>query len=157
MRPRRQVANACTMADMLPAPTDGVTLAGGEIGSLSYERALEELDGLIARLEAGRVDLDEAITCYERGTRLAQHCERLLDRTEQKVTQVVVGSGGEREQPFDPLPAPSAGTAPAAGPAGREDAAPRRAASVGSPSTFNPTGLEGRPQAPPVDPDDVPF
>ncbi|MFN2451634.1 MAG: exodeoxyribonuclease VII small subunit, partial [Candidatus Dormibacteria bacterium] len=90
-----------------PPPVGDAAAHGGEIGTLSYERALEELDGLITRLETGRVDLDEAISCYERGTRLAQHCERLLDRTEQKVTQVVVGGGGEREQPFEPLTGPA--------------------------------------------------
>ncbi|GAC1337467.1 MAG: hypothetical protein NVSMB29_01820 [Candidatus Dormibacteria bacterium] len=142
---------------MRPVTGEGEAVAA-EIGTLSYERALEELDGLITRLEAGRVDLDEAISCYERGARLAQHCERLLDRTEQKVTQVVVTGAGEREQPFDPLPPPAADSAqPAPRPAGPEEAARPRARSVGAPLPFATPGLEPRSKGSAIDPDDIPF
>jgi exodeoxyribonuclease VII small subunit len=77
--------------------------AGDDIEGLSYERALAELDQIIERLERGAVALDEAIAAYERGARLAQHCGSLLDRTEQKVTQLVVGAGGRiTEKPLEP-------------------------------------------------------
>lgn len=73
----------------------------GDIAGLSYERALAELDQIIERLERGAVPLEEAIAAYERGARLAQHCAELLDRTEQKVSQLVVGGGGRvTEKPF---------------------------------------------------------
>jgi exodeoxyribonuclease VII small subunit len=75
---------------------------GDDIESLTYETALLELDGIIERLERGAVALDEAIAAYERGTRLAQHCGALLDRTEQKISQLVVtGSGRQAEKPFE--------------------------------------------------------
>lgn len=80
----------------------GAMMESEEIDGLSYERALGELDQIIERLERGAVALDEAIAAYERGARLAQHCSRLLDRTEQKVSQLVVGSGGRiTEKPLD--------------------------------------------------------
>ena len=73
-----------------------------DISALSYEKALEELDQIIERLERGAVALDEAIAAYERGARLAQHCASLLDRTEQKISQLVVGGGGRlAEKPFE--------------------------------------------------------
>jgi exodeoxyribonuclease VII small subunit len=82
---------------------DGARHAGDDIEGLSYERALAELDQIIERLERGAVALDEAIAAYERGARLAQHCGNLLDRTEQKVTQLVVGAGGRiTEKPLAP-------------------------------------------------------
>ena len=81
----------------------GVRPAGDDVEGLSYERALAELDQIIERLERGAVALDEAIAAYERGARLAQHCGSLLDRTEQKVTQLVVGAGGRiTEKPLEP-------------------------------------------------------
>jgi exodeoxyribonuclease VII small subunit len=99
-------------------------VAGDDVDGLSYERALAELDQIIERLERGAVALDEAIAAYERGARLAQHCGSLLDRTEQKISQLVVGAGGritekplapERESAeLSPLP-PGAPLAPAAG------------------------------------------
>jgi exodeoxyribonuclease VII small subunit len=97
-----------------------------DIAAMRYEQALAELDTLIGRLEGGTVDLDEAIACYERGSRLAQRCAELLDLTEQRVMQLVVGSGpNPQERPFvaeapvsapsPPLRARSAGPAPPAG------------------------------------------
>ena len=100
-----------------------------DVATLSFEAALAELDGLITRLEAGSVDLEEAIACYERGAQLAQRCAELLDRTEAKVMQLVVGAGGvQEERPFTP----GADAAPAA------DASPRASKPPG-----------GRPSVPP--------
>jgi exodeoxyribonuclease VII small subunit len=114
--------------------------------ALTYEAALAQLDALIQRLEAGSIPLEEAIAAYERGVRLARHCEELLDRTERRVSALVIGGDGRPvEQPLqiDPVAAPE----PAPG-------APR---DVGEDAG----GLFGRSSlrrpAQPVDPDDVPF
>ncbi len=86
------------------AAPGGSGTGSDDIDRLSYERALAELDQIIERLERGAVALDEAIAAYERGARLAQHCGGLLDRTEQKISQLVVGAGGRvTEKPLDPL------------------------------------------------------
>ncbi|MGI8847886.1 MAG: exodeoxyribonuclease VII small subunit [Candidatus Dormibacteria bacterium] len=89
-------------------PDDAVT-------TLSYETALGELDDIIGKLEGGAVALDEAITFYERGAQLARHCAQLLDRTEQKVSQLVIGGGGtliERPLVEDGAAVPSVTTTP---------------------------------------------
>jgi len=137
---------------------------GDDIESLSYEVALTELDGIIERLERGAVALDEAIAAYERGSRLAQHCGELLDRTEQKITQLVVGGGGlQAERPFDPERAERDPVA--AAPVGRpaEAGLPFGSAAGGTPgpgaaemgrsAAASPT----RRDAVPIDPDDIPF
>jgi len=132
-----------------------------DVTSLSYERALAELDALIERLEGGAVNLEEAIACYERGSRLVQRCSELLDRTEQSVMQLVVGGGGSlQERPFtpetaaeppparpDPMPAPPPGALPARPVGGRR-----------APSLL--PGLDAEPareRRPPIDPDEIPF
>lgn len=127
-----------------------------DVASMSFERALAELDTLIARLEGGAVQLDEAIACYQRGSRLVERCSELLDRTEQSVTQLVVGRGGSQERPFSPEAVPAEEASP-----------PRRARSVapqGSPGRpallpgLGPDPEAARPERrPPVDPDDIPF
>lgn len=101
-----------------------------DIAAMRYEQALAELDTLIGRLEGGTVDLDEAIACYERGSQLAQRCAELLDLTEQRVMQLVVGSGPTaQERPFvaeqaqpapgpAPVPAQRARTVPGPRPGG---------------------------------------
>ncbi|MGH7721639.1 MAG: exodeoxyribonuclease VII small subunit [Candidatus Dormibacteria bacterium] len=117
-----------------------------DLTTLSYEAALAELDLVIARLERGDVELEAAISAYERGAALIRHCAQLLDRTEQKITQLVVGAAGEVERPFQP-PTDRA-EAPAA--------APPRAASAEQ-QLFGDTAPAATPRGRPVDPDDIPF
>src|ERR1700730_3547133 len=81
--------------------TTGTSMAD-DLTTLSYEAALAELDEIIARLERGDVELEAAISAYERGAALTRHCAQLLDRTEQKITQRVEGAAGEVERPFQP-------------------------------------------------------
>ena len=109
--------------------------AEDNITALTYEAALAELDTLIVKLEGGSIALEEAIGAYERGVVLAQHCAELLERTEQRVSQLVVSaSGAIGERPLEPpgalLPEP-------------------RSASV--------AGTPVRPAPPRIAPDDVPF
>lgn len=119
-----------------------------DLSTLSYEAALAELDEIIARLERGDVELDAAITAYERGAALTRHCSQLLDRTEQKITQLVVGAAGEVERPFHP---PTERVEPSPGPA------VARARSVEQ-RLFGDEPAPARGPAPrAVDPDDIPF
>jgi exodeoxyribonuclease VII small subunit len=64
------------------------------IESMSFEEALNELQGLVRALEKGEAKLDEAIRAYERGAALKQHCERKLREAQAKVDKIVVGADG---------------------------------------------------------------
>ena len=47
---------------------------------LSFEKALEELEALVARMEEGRLPLEESLAAYQRGAELIKFCEsRLTD------------------------------------------------------------------------------
>jgi exodeoxyribonuclease VII small subunit len=65
-----------------------------DIAAMSFEDALAELEQIVRRLEAGKVKLDDAIQCYERGAQLKQHCERKLNEAQQRVDRIVVGADG---------------------------------------------------------------
>ena len=132
----------------MPCVGAAMTEAADDVAALSYEAALAELDSLIQKLEGGSIPLDDAIAAYERGTRLAQHCGALLDRTERRVSSLVVSVDGRpREQPLD-ADTPAAATPTPTGAAEAEaeaeglfdDARPARARRIEQ-----------------VDPDDVPF
>jgi exodeoxyribonuclease VII small subunit len=127
-----------------------------DITTMSYEKALTELDAIVARLELGDVELEAAIGAYERGAALIRHCAQLLDRTEQKITQLVVGPAGEVERPFQP-PTERTESSRAETEAGARQPAVPRARSVEQ-RLFGDEGpalsqASGRP----VDPDDIPF
>ncbi len=55
----------------------------------SYEAARGELAEIVRRLEAGGVDLDEAVALWERGEKLATICQDWLDGAREKITSLV--------------------------------------------------------------------
>ena len=73
------------------------------VAELSFEKALEELESIVQRLEQGKVDLEESIAIYERGEALKAHCERLLKEAEGRVEKIRVGGDGKPagSQPLD--------------------------------------------------------
>jgi exodeoxyribonuclease VII small subunit len=65
-----------------------------DIGAMSFEDALSELEQIVRRLEGGQVRLDDAIQSYERGALLKRHCEQKLNEAQQRVDRIVVGADG---------------------------------------------------------------
>ena len=56
----------------------------------SYEAALEELERLVAQLDAGQLPLDQLLSQYQRGAALLVFCREKLDAVEQQI-QVLEG------------------------------------------------------------------
>ncbi len=54
----------------------------------TFETAFAELESTVQRLEQGDLTLQEAITLYERGQQLAQHCQSQLDQAELRITEL---------------------------------------------------------------------
>jgi len=74
-----------------------------EIASLSFERALAELETIVENLERGEVPLEESIALYERGEALKAHCEARLKAAEMRVEKIRLKSTGEPDglEPLD--------------------------------------------------------
>jgi exodeoxyribonuclease VII small subunit len=66
-----------------------------DIGKLLFERAIEELESIVKRLEEGKVPLEESIAIYERGEALKQRCEELLRQAEARVEKITLDAGGK--------------------------------------------------------------
>jgi exodeoxyribonuclease VII small subunit len=64
------------------------------ISGLSFEDAMAELDRIVRSLEGGQQKLEDAITCYERGTLLRRHCEAKLAEAEARVQAIVQHADG---------------------------------------------------------------
>jgi exodeoxyribonuclease VII small subunit len=54
----------------------------------TFEEMLEELRGIVRRLEDGDGSLEESIAMYERGALLVKQCENLLGEAEMKLTEL---------------------------------------------------------------------
>ncbi len=68
------------------------------VAELSFEQALDELDALVRRMEAGELGLDDAVAAYRRGAELARHCQGKLTVAEQEIRKL----DGDMLTPLDP-------------------------------------------------------
>ena len=65
-----------------------------DVGKLSFERAIEELESIVKRLEDGKVPLEESVAIYERGEALKRRCEDLLRQAEARVQKITLDASG---------------------------------------------------------------
>ena len=66
-----------------------------DVKKLSFERAIEELETIVKRLEDGKVPLEESVTIYERGEALKRRCEELLRQAEARVEKITLDASGK--------------------------------------------------------------
>jgi len=65
-----------------------------EIQKMSFERAIDELESIVKRLEEGKVPLEESVAIYERGEALKRRCEELLRHAEARVERITLDANG---------------------------------------------------------------
>ncbi len=76
--------------------------AAANVADLTFERALAELESIVAKLERGDIALEESISAYERGEALKAHCAKLLGAAEARVEKIRLGGDG-KPQGLEPL------------------------------------------------------
>ncbi len=65
-----------------------------DVKRLTFERAIEELESIVKRLEEGKVPLEESVAIYERGEALKRRCDELLRQAEARVDKITTDAGG---------------------------------------------------------------
>jgi len=60
--------------------------------AVSFEKALEELEAIVARMEDGKLPLEESLAAYQRGTELLKLCESKLNAAQ---ARIAILEGGE--------------------------------------------------------------
>ena len=66
---------------------------GRELDDLTFEQALERLDGTVQALESGGLSLEEATRLYEEGIGLARMCSEALASAELRITRIRTAHG----------------------------------------------------------------
>jgi len=61
---------------------------------IDFETALEELEALVERMEAGESSLEESLKDFERGIELTRNCQTALAEAEQKV-EILLNKDGD--------------------------------------------------------------
>jgi len=70
--------------------------------SLSFEKALADLEGIVQKLEKGGLSLNESLALFEKGVKLAKYLREELGKAEKKVEILLKDDKGEvRKEPFD--------------------------------------------------------
>ena len=66
-----------------------------DVKKMTFERAIEELESIVRRLEEGKVPLEESVAIYERGETLKKRCEELLRQAEARVERITLDANGK--------------------------------------------------------------
>jgi exodeoxyribonuclease VII small subunit len=67
-----------------------------------FEEAMSELEGVVKRLEGGKLTLDESLESFEKGIKLARECEGKLTEAKGKVEKLIRDSEGKlRTEEFE--------------------------------------------------------
>lgn len=67
---------------------------------IDFERSLKDLEGVVERMEAGELSLEESLKDFERGVALARNCQKALAEAEQKVKLLTSREGEQELQTF---------------------------------------------------------
>ena len=70
-----------------------------DVKRLSFEKAIEELESIVKRLEEGKVPLEESVAIYERGEALKRRCEELLRQAEARVEKITLDASASPRAP----------------------------------------------------------
>lgn len=68
--------------------------SANDISTLTFEKALAELEEIVQKLESGGAALEDSIALYERGALLKAHCEAKLKSAQERIDKIVVASDG---------------------------------------------------------------
>ena len=65
-----------------------------------FEEALSRLEGIVRRMEAGDLSLEESMKAFEEGIKLARLCAKKLDEAERRVEILLKQEDGMAVKPF---------------------------------------------------------
>jgi len=70
--------------------------------SLTFEKALAELEQIVAKLEKGGISLNESLALFEKGVKMSRFLKSELDKAERKVEILLKDEKGKlRAEEFD--------------------------------------------------------
>lgn len=67
---------------------------------IKFEDAMQELEVITAKLEKGDLNLDESVSNFEEGMKLAKKCNNILEEAEKKIKVLVQKDGKLEEEDF---------------------------------------------------------
>ena len=56
---------------------------------MEFEKKIKELENIVEKLGSGELSLEDSIKFYEKGIKLSHECSRQLNKSEEKVQQLI--------------------------------------------------------------------
>lgn len=94
-RPSRRGSSRPPLMNGSDQPPEAKAEAISLAGLADYDKAIAEIDTIIAQLEDGQHSLDEEMRLYEHAMRLAHACDQLLQGAELRVEKLRSEMGAE--------------------------------------------------------------
>ena len=66
-----------------------------------FEKSLQQLEQIVNRMENGDLGLEESLTRFEEGIKLAKQCQDTLAKAELRVEQLIEKNGLQQTVPFE--------------------------------------------------------
>jgi len=66
-----------------------------------FEKALQQLEKIVSRMESGELGLEESLNQFEQGIKLAKKCQDTLTDAESRVEQLIEKNGLQQTIPFE--------------------------------------------------------
>ena len=67
---------------------------------INFEKALEELEGIVEDLESGDLSLENSLKSFEKGIKLARQCQEQLSKAELQVRKLIEENGELKTAPL---------------------------------------------------------
>ena len=71
-------------------------MATQKLKDFQFEKALNDLEKLITKMESGKLSLEESLKNFEEGIGLIKQCQQTLTQAEQKVQVLIKKQGSFR-------------------------------------------------------------
>ena len=67
---------------------------------VDFEKSMEELEEIVAKLEKGELNLDESVEEFEKGMKISKECSKILENAEKRITMLLEKEGNIEEENF---------------------------------------------------------
>jgi len=67
-----------------------------DMTKLTFEQAINQLKGIVDRIEQGEIPLQDSLEQYEKGMALIKHCRDILQKAEKRIEKI------SKEEPPEP-------------------------------------------------------
>jgi exodeoxyribonuclease VII small subunit len=67
-----------------------------DIEKMTFEQAIQQLKGIVDRIEQGEIPLQDSLEQYEKGMALIKHCRDILQKAEKRIEKI------SKEEPPEP-------------------------------------------------------